>query len=141
MLSKSRHPQFLILRILASKIEHGLLTSDEAQVIASIFRRIAEGERADDLFGGRPTNRPVKHQTLYYVDQVFGLTQLSHNGLPGLKVKDAIQQVASRANVSPDTVKAAIYSKHGREFWKSYKFAENILNKPKRSKGKRVGQV
>jgi len=130
MVSKSHHPQFLTLRVLATKIEHGLLTSDEAQVIASILRRIAEGESADDLFGGRPTNRPMKHQTLYYVDQVFRLTQRSHNGLPGLKVADAIQEVASSANVSPDTVKAAIYSKQGREFWKSYKFAENILNKP-----------
>ena len=118
-MSKSRHPQFLTLRVLASKIEHGLLTNDEAQSIASILRRIAEGESADDLFGGRPTNRPKKHQTLYYVDQVFGLTQPSFNGHPGLKVGDAIHQVASNANVSPDTVKTALYSKAGREMWKS----------------------
>lgn len=118
-MSKSRHPQFLTLRVLASKIEHGLLTNDEAQCIASILRRIAEGESADDLFGGRPTNRPKKHQTLYYVDQVFGLTQPSFNGHPGLKVGDAIHQVASNANVSPDTVKTALYSKAGREIWKS----------------------
>jgi len=139
MLSKSRHPQFLILRILASKIEYGLLTSDEAQVIASILRRIAEGESADDLFGRRPTNRPKKHQTLYYVDQVFGLTQPSFNGHPGLKVGDAIHQVASRANVSPDTVREAIYSKEGRGFSKSLQPLESIVKTSKRSKGKRVG--
>ena len=126
MVSKSLHQQFLTLRVLASKLEHGLLTNVEAQLIASILRRIAEGERADDLFGGFPKNRPKKHQTFNYVDQVFKLTQPSFNGQPGLKVGDAIQQVASSAHVSPDTVKAAFYSKAGREFWKGLQPMEGI---------------
>lgn len=113
-MAKSMHPQYLTLRVLASKLELGLLTKEEVQLIASIFRRIAEGESAEDLFGGRPLGRPKKYQTLYYVDQVFGLTQPSFNGTPGLKVAEAITRVATANHVSPDSVKTAYYSKLGR---------------------------
>jgi len=140
-MAKSYHPNYLTLRVVASKLELGLLDADESKLIASILRRIAEGESADDLFGARPIHRPMKHQTLYYVVQVVGLTQPSWKDGSCLKVDDAIKQVALEAHVSHDTVKAAIYSKHGRVLWKSLKSAGNILKKPKRSKGKRVGQV
>lgn len=126
-MAKSIHPQYLTLRVLASKLELGLLTKDETQIIASIFRRIAEGESAEDLFGGRPSNRPKKHQTLYFVDQVLGLTQANFDGTPGLKVSEAINQVAAAANVSPDSVKTAYYSKLGRSF------RESILKAPMNS--------
>ena len=123
-MAKSPHPQYITLRVLASKLERGLHTSEEGQTIASILRSIASGEDPNSFFGGRPAHRPNQYRTYYYVDQIEGLIQSTFNGKPGLKVGKAIQQVAEAAGVSLEHVRSDYYSKLGRTYVESIRKAQ-----------------
>ena len=115
-MTKARHPYFLLLRVLAGKLELGLLSLEEASVLAEIIRRLAEGEVFDEIVGTkRPARRPVRNKTEHYVEQVFGLTQPTFDGEPGMKVGEAMEIVAKGSRVDVDTVKAAYYSELGRK--------------------------
>ena len=115
-MAKSPHPQYMTLRVLASKLEHGLLTIEEVETIALILRSIARGEDPNLFFGVRPTHRPNHYKTYYYVDQIIGLMEPTFNEKPGMKVGQAIQEVAKEAGVSPDHVRSAYYSRLGRSY-------------------------
>ena len=115
-MANSPHPQYMTLRVLASKLEHGLLTIEEVETIALILRRIARGEDPNLFFGVRPTHRPNHYKTYYYVDQIIGLMEPTFNEKPGMKVGQAIQEVAKEAGVSPDHVRSAYYSRLGRSY-------------------------
>lgn len=114
-MAKTPHPHALTLRIWAGKLERSLLSLSEAHLIATLLRRIAAGESLDDVLGAkRAANRPHKDATHHYVEQVYGMTQPTFNGLPGVTVTEAISEVAAACNVSTTTVKTAYYSKAGR---------------------------
>lgn len=118
-MTKARHPYFLRLRVLAGKLELGLLSPEEASVLAEIIRRLAEGEVFDEIVGSkRPAGRPVRNTTEHYVEQVFGLMQPTFDGGPGMKLDEAIEVVAKGSKVSVETVKEAYYSKLGRKHLK-----------------------
>ena len=123
-MAKSPHPQYMTLRILASKLERSLLTSEEVKTIASILRSIADGEDPNLFFGGRPAHRPNQYKTYYYVEQIIGLIEPTFNGKPGIKVSQAISQVAMAAHVSDDHVRSAYYSRIGRSYAKSIRKAK-----------------
>jgi len=111
------HPNWLSLRVLARKLEQNTLTHEDVMSITSLLRGIALGQDVNEVLGViNPANRPNRSTTEYYVYQVFGLTQPTYNGSSGLKVTDAIKKVADSVNVSEGTVKAAYYSKEGREY-------------------------
>jgi hypothetical protein len=111
------HPNWLSLRVLARKLEQNTLTQEDVMSITSLLRGIALGQDIKEVLGViNPANRPNKSTTEYYVYQVFGLTQPTYNGRSGLKVTDAIKKVADSVNVFEGTVKAAYYSKDGREY-------------------------
>lgn len=115
-MTKARHPYRLRLRVLAGKLELGLLSPEEASVLAGIIRGLAEGEVFDEIVGSkRPAERPSRDTTELYVEQVFGLTQPTFDGKPGMRVGEAIAAVADALNLSRDTVNTAYYSKPGRE--------------------------
>lgn len=121
-MTKARHPYFLRLRVLAGKLELGLLSPDETGVLAEIIRRLAGGETLDEIFGiKRYANRPIRNTTEHFVEQVFGLIELNQGQTQKMKVGDAITLVAAEAKVSDETVKAAYYSKPGREHLKLLK--------------------
>jgi hypothetical protein len=122
-LTKSKHPSALYLSILAGKIERNLLAPDEAKQIADLFRRIADGESFDEIFGvHRLARRPNLGKTEHYVQQIHGLTSdfYSHKEkkfISGLSIKNAIESVAEACNVSINSVKRAYYSKSGRKYF------------------------
>lgn len=116
-MAKSLHPRWLTLRVLASKLERGLLTPEEARATATLLRRIAAGDSIDDILGAkRAANRPHEDRTHHYVEQVYGLTQPTYDGKPGMTVTAAIDEVASTCNISISTVKTAYYSEAGRAY-------------------------
>ncbi|MDA0630618.1 MAG: hypothetical protein O2858_07885 [Proteobacteria bacterium] len=118
-MTKARHPYFLLLRVLAGKLELGLLSPEEASVLAGIIRRLAEGEVFDEIVGTkRPAGRPVRNTTEHYVEQVFGLMQPTFDGEPGMKMNEAMAIVAKGSRVEVETVKEAYYSKPGRKHLK-----------------------
>jgi len=123
-MAESPHPQYLTLRVLASKLERCLQTSEDVEIIVSILRSIANGEDPRSLFGRRPANRPNQYRTYYYVDQIEGLIQPTFDGKPGLKVGQAIQRVAEEAGVSLEHVCSAYYSKLGRTYVESIRKAQ-----------------
>ncbi len=115
-MTKARHPYFLRLRVLAGKLELGLLSPEEAGVLAQIIRGLAEGEPLDDVLGvKRYANRPIRNTTEHYVEQVFGLTQPTFDGEPGMKISEAMEIVARGSKVSVGTVKSAYYSEPGKQ--------------------------
>jgi hypothetical protein len=112
---KSKHPNFLTLRVWASKIERDLLAPDEKRTIAEIFRRIADGDDPTKIFGKTPAHRPNKATTELYVAQIRALTEPTWDGKPGLGVDAAIQQVAGTFFVTVGAVKSAYYSPRGKQ--------------------------
>lgn len=112
---KSKHPNFLTLRVWASKIERDLLSPDEKRTIAEIFRRIAAGDDPTKVFGKTPAHRPNKATTELYVAQIHALTEPTWDGKPGLGVDAAIRQVADSLFVTVGAVKSAYYSPRGKE--------------------------
>jgi hypothetical protein len=112
---KSKHPNFLNLRVWASKIERDLLAPDEKRTIAEIFRRIADGDDPTETFGKTPAHRPNKATTELYVAQIHALTEPTWDGKPGVGVDAAIQQVADAFFVTVGAVKSAYYSPRGKE--------------------------
>lgn len=113
-MAKSRHPQWLTLRLWASKVERGLLPQDEANALAVMLRSLAAGDSLDEVFGvSRPAGRPLENRCRFYVEQVWGLTQSTSSGNPGMGVTAAMHEVASACHVAFDTVKGAYYSAEG----------------------------
>ncbi len=118
-MTKGLHPLAMTLRALASKVERNLLTPKEAQSLAALLRRVADGEDFDAVMGvRRMANRPVTDITKYYVVQVHRLTQQVFSPkeqklLPGMPVTEAIAEVAKACHVSKSTVKTAYYSRAG----------------------------
>ena len=118
-MTKSYHPLYLELNILALKLERGLLSADELAKLSVVLRRLAKGETFDQIVGlNRNPNRPNLGKTELYIEQVYGLTRSTWNGKAGLKVTEAIREVAKKLNVSDTTVKTAYYSETGRAFRK-----------------------
>jgi hypothetical protein len=121
-MTKGQHPRALTLRVWASKIERNLLTPEEAQTIAEVLRRVANGEGFDAVLGvRRMANRPATDKTKYYVEQVHGLMQpvfspREQQLLPGAPVIEAIVEVADACHVSISTVKTAYHSAAGRQY-------------------------
>lgn len=114
-MAKTPHALALTLRVWAGKLERNLLTSSESHSIATLLRRIAAGESLDEILGRtRAANRPNRDTIHHYVEQVYGMTQPTYDGKPGISVTDAIHAVATACNVSPATVKAACYSEAGK---------------------------
>lgn len=119
-MTKSLHPLYLKLRFWAAKIESNLLNPGEAKEIAEVFRRVAAGEEFDEVLGvKRVANRPRQGKRELYVEQIFFLTQSVFNyrdqtESKGMQVNEAIATVADAFDVSPDSVKAAYYSKEGK---------------------------
>lgn len=114
-MSKSLHPRALDLRIWASKLERNLLAPEEAQYIAMLLRRVAEGGALDEVLGvKRGAHRPYQNAIHHYVEQIYGLMQPPWDGKPGLSVTEAISTVAKWCNKSIATVKTAYYSEAGK---------------------------
>lgn len=113
-MSKSHHPRALDLRIWAGKLERNLLDPKEAQYIATLLRRVAQGESFDEVLGvKREAHRPNENTTHYYVEQIHGLMQPSYDGKRGLSVTEAIRMTAEGSGKSIATVKSAFYSDDG----------------------------
>lgn len=114
-MSRSPHPRALDLRIWAGKLERNLLDHEEAQYIAMLLRRVADGESFDEVLGvKRKAHRPSRNTIQHYVEQVYGLSQPLYDGRPGMSVEAAIATVAEGVEVEFETVKQAYYSKAGR---------------------------
>ena len=108
-----RHLDYLLLRILAGKVERNLLTPDEGRAIATILRCIADGESLDTIFGKRYANRPFENKTARYVEQIYLLLQPTFDGQPGLTVEKAIEEVAKQNQITTETLKSKYYSQAG----------------------------
>jgi hypothetical protein len=118
----------IVLNVWAGKIERNLLTEVEAKTIASLFRRVANGEDASEVFRTkRPANRPLLDKTAEYVNAVYQTTSPFFNlktgqEEKGLRVGAAIKSVAKEFNVSEETVHSAYYSTHGKELRDKLKY-------------------
>lgn len=116
-MSHHRGPIYLTLRVWASKLERGLLTPAEAQSVAMLLRRIADGKSIDEALGVESSaHRPDRDTTLMYVSEVYRLLQPSWKGKPSITVGDAITKTAAAHHVSIETVRNAYYSKKGQIF-------------------------
>jgi hypothetical protein len=110
----------LLLKIWAGKLERNLLTEAETKTIATLLRRVANGEDPSEVFcTKRPANRPLSDKTAEYVNSVYQKTSPFFNSKTGqaekgLRIGAAIKAVAEEFNVSEDTVHTAYYSKQGK---------------------------
>jgi DNA-binding NarL/FixJ family response regulator len=110
----------LLLKIWAGKLERNLLTEAETKTIATLLKRVANGEDPSEVFcTNRPANRPLSDKTAEYVNSVYQKTSPFFNSKTGqvekgLRIGAAIKAVAEEFNVSEDTVHTAYYSKQGK---------------------------
>ena len=118
----------ILLNVWAGKLERNLLTEAEAKTIADLFRRVAKGEDASEVFcTKRPANRPSSDKTAEYVNSVYQTTSPFFNPQTGqvkkgLRVGAAIKAVAKEFNVSEETVHSAYYSTQGKSLRDKLKY-------------------
>jgi hypothetical protein len=121
----------LTLKILASKLERGLLNTSETKLIAGLLRRVANGEDASVVFESKkPANRPIANKTEEYVVNVSILNTPFFNPASGkleegLGIGEAIKKVAADAYVSEQTVRSAFYSKKGQALRDKWHYGPN----------------
>ena len=116
-MSKSLPPRIrMLMRVWATKLEQNLLDKAEVVSIATVLRRLAEGETVDDIFGiWRPASRPqdpALEQRLYEMAVMRLPVKL---GGEGMSYRDTIAQTADRYGRSSDTIRRDYNSVRGRE--------------------------
>lgn len=120
-MTKSRHPNYLQLRILASKLERNLASIEEQTFLANVLRKIADGCTFDEAIGvkrrnSRPSTGAIEHR----INQLLWLTREAIRGGEGVPIEDAISRVAAEFHVSEETVKSDWKSVKARKMRKEF---------------------
>lgn len=127
IMAKSSYPLKYQLRVLASKIERDLLDHEEKKALALLFRRIAEGENFDEIFGvKRSANRPKGDAIEHRVYEVEMMRLPKNQGGDGLNKRDAIKEVAMLRSVAVSTIESDLKSERAKAIRQMVKDSMNI---------------
>jgi hypothetical protein len=120
---KSRpYPLRLPLRVLAAKIERDLLSAEEKAGLAKLFRRLADGEKFDEIMGVKnAANRPKTDMIEQRVYDVEIMRLPVKQGGEGLAKCEAIARVADLYHVSVNTIDSDLKSERGKAVRKMVK--------------------
>jgi hypothetical protein len=113
--TKSPHPLRLNLRVLATKLELGLLSEVEKNAIAILLRTLATGASADEALGvKRKASRPIGCDIEERVTRVEQLRLPVESGGMGLTNEKAIEVVAEEFGKAVSTVESDLKSERGK---------------------------
>ena len=109
------HPLKFPLRVIAAKIERDLLSPEEKFALAKLFRRLAEGEKFDQIMGVKnAANRPQTDVIERRVYDVEIMRLPVKQGGEGLTKREAIARAADLYHVSVNTIDSDLKSERGK---------------------------
>ena len=95
----------LPLRILAAKVERGVLSKEEAIGLAKILRMLAEEQSIDQIFHiNNPAHRPKSSEVNQRLFDLEVLRLPRKHGGEGLKLQEAVAEISKIHNKSEHTV-------------------------------------
>lgn len=116
------YPLRLPLRVIAAKIERDLLSAEEKAGLAKLFRRLAEGEKFDEIMGVKnAANRPKTDTIEQRVYDVEIMRLPLKQGGEGLTKREAIKKAADSHHVSISTIESDLKSERGKAIRKMIK--------------------
>jgi hypothetical protein len=114
---KSLPPRIqMLLRVWAGKLQGNLLDAGEVASVATLLRKLANGETVEDVFGiWRPANRPLDPALEQRLHEMAVMRLPVELGGEGMSYAATIAEVAGRYGKSVETIKADYKSYRGKQ--------------------------